>query len=115
MRGDNNKKSEIRNKKSGRGGFTPHLFMHYFYIIQSIKKSNEIYSGSTNNLKERVTNHNKGKVISTKRYLPWRLVYYEAYLSEDDARAREKKFKKHGKGNNELKKRIKNSLEHESN
>lgn len=67
-----------------------------------------------NDLIERITKHNKGKVISTKRYLPWRLVYYEAYLSEKDARAREKKFKKHGKGNNELRKRIKNSLEYES-
>lgn len=88
--------------------------MYYFYIIQSIRKSNEIYSGFTNDLIERITKHNKGKVISTKRYLPWRLVCYEAYLSEKDARAREKKFKKHGKGNNELRKRIKNSLEYES-
>lgn len=84
--------------------------MHYFYFIQSIKKSDIIYSGSTNDLKKRLEKHNEGRVFSTKRYLPWKLVYYEAYLSEEDAREREQKFKRHGKGNDELKKRIKQSL-----
>ena len=54
--------------------------------------------------------HNQGNVISTRRYLPWRIVYYEAYVSEADAREREQKFKRHGKGNDELKKRLKRSL-----
>jgi len=84
--------------------------MHYFYLIQSIKKPDTIYSGSTNNLEKRIEEHNQGKAFSTKRYLPWRLVYYEAYVSEADAREREQKFKRHGKGNHELKKRIKRSL-----
>jgi len=84
--------------------------MHYFYIIQSIKKPEIIYSCSTNNLKNRFGEHNRGEVISTKRYMPWRLVYYEAYVSEADAREREQKFKRHGKSNDELKKRIRLSL-----
>ena len=84
--------------------------MYYFYLIQSIEKSGIIYSGSTNDLKKRFEEHNQGRVVSTKRYLPWRLVYYEAYLSEEDAREREQKFKRHGKGNDELKKRIRPSL-----
>ncbi len=84
--------------------------MYYFYFIQSIKNPNEIYTGSTIDLKKRVLDHNKGKVFSTRRYMPWRLVYYEAYSSEQDARVREQKFKKHGKGNHELKKRLKYSL-----
>ena len=85
--------------------------MYYFYIIQSIGGPNIIYSGSTNNLKKRFGEHNRGEVVSTKRYMPWKLVYYEAYASEADAREREQKFKRHGKGNNELKKRIKRSLQ----
>ncbi|MFY9461678.1 MAG: GIY-YIG nuclease family protein [Candidatus Sungiibacteriota bacterium] len=84
--------------------------MYYFYLIQSIKRPDAIYSGSTIDLKKRMEEHNQGEVISTKRYLPWRLVYYEAYVSEGDAREREQKFKRHGKGNNELKKRLKRSL-----
>ena len=77
--------------------------MHYFYMIQSIKKPSEVYTGSTSNLKVRLSEHSQGRVNSTKRYMPWKLVYYEAYLSEKDARIREQKFKRHGKGNVELK------------
>ena len=84
--------------------------MYYFYLLQSIKKSSEIYTESTNNLKYRFSEHNQGKVFSTKRHLPWKLIYYEAYLSEKDARMREQKFKRHGKGNQEMKKRLENSL-----
>ena len=84
--------------------------MYYFYMIQSINERDQIYTGSTNNLRDRLDRHNKGKVQSTKRYLPWRLVYYEVFLSEKDARIREQKFKRHGKGNAELKKRLKYSL-----
>lgn len=84
--------------------------MYYFYMIQSVNKPTEIYTGSTNDLKGRILQHNQGKVSSTKRYIPWRLVYYEAYLSEKDARIREQKFKRHGKSNIELKKRLKYSL-----
>ncbi|MDP2684079.1 MAG: GIY-YIG nuclease family protein [bacterium] len=85
--------------------------MYYFYLIQSITRKDKIYTGSTNNLKRRVREHNNGESFFTKRYAPWKLVYYEAYLSEKDAKIREQKFKRHGKGNNELKKRIQNSLE----
>lgn len=84
--------------------------MHYFYFIQSIKKPEEIYTGSTNDLKKRIMEHNQNKSVYTKRYVPWRLVYYEAYFSEGDAREREQKFKRHGKANDELKKRLKRSL-----
>lgn len=87
--------------------------MYYFYLIQSIKKPDVIYSGSTNDLRERIKEHNRGRVTSTKRYLPWKLVYYEAYASGEDAREREQRFKRHGKGNDELKKRIRRSLKGE--
>lgn len=84
--------------------------MFYFYLLQSLKNIKEIYTGSTSNLKARFAEHNHGNVPSTKRYSPWRLVYYEAFLSEKDARLREQGFKKHGKGNYELKKRLTYSL-----
>ena len=70
-----------------------------------------IYTGSTDNLRRRMLEHNNGKSRSTKRYMPWELIYYEAYRSEIDAREREKRLKHHGKGLAELKKRIKNSIE----
>jgi predicted GIY-YIG superfamily endonuclease len=57
-------------------------------------------------LKQRFTAHNAGESLHTKRYVPWELVYYEAYISRKLARNREAKLKHHGKGFSELKKRI---------
>jgi putative endonuclease len=79
--------------------------MHYVYILRS-KLFNQIYIGSTNDLKKRFSEHNNGKVQSTKRYKPWQLFYYEAYGIEKNARMREKRLKHHGNAIKELKKRI---------
>lgn len=83
--------------------------MFYVYVIKS-KIREEIYTGSTNDLKRRIEEHNSGKELSIKRYKPWKLIYYEAYSSEVDARNREKKLKYHGNAMKELKKRIQQSL-----
>lgn len=79
--------------------------MHYVYILQSLS-NNEIYVGSTNDLKKRFEDHNLGKVQSTNRYKPWKLIYYESYIVEKLARLRESKLKHHGNSMKELKKRI---------
>jgi putative endonuclease len=79
--------------------------MYYVYLLKS-EKNNRIYIGSTNNLKKRIKEHNKGKVFSTKYYLPWRLIYYEAYDKESLARLREKRLKYNGNALRELKKRL---------
>lgn len=65
---------------------------YYTYILKSIKDGN-LYTGSTNDLKKRIVEHNSGKVISTKGRLPFELVYYEACLTDHDARMREKYLK----------------------
>jgi len=64
----------------------------YTYVLKSLKDG-QLYTGSTNNLRERFEQHQKGKVISTKSRRPLTLIYYEACLSEDDARRREKSLK----------------------
>jgi len=46
----------------------------------------------------------------TKLRRPWRLVYYEAYLSKEDAKIREETLKNYGSTLGHLKKRIKKSL-----
>lgn len=79
--------------------------MFYVYVLQS-KLNSQIYIGSTNDLKYRVSEHNKGKIFSTKRYKPWKLIYYEAYINEQSARMRESRLKHHGNAVKELKKRI---------
>ena len=82
---------------------------YYVYVLKS-KKDNKCYIGSTNNLKKRLKEHNDGKVFSTKNRRPLVLKYYEAFLSEKDARLREQRLKNYGKITTELYKRLKNSL-----
>ena len=83
--------------------------MYYVYIIKSIKYK-QIYIGLTDYLKRRLKEHNVGMNISTRRYMPWKMIYYEAFSSVIDARLREKKLKDYGNSLLELKKRIKYSL-----
>ncbi|MBU1164243.1 GIY-YIG nuclease family protein [Patescibacteria group bacterium] len=66
--------------------------MYYTYIIKS-QKNNSYYIGSCKNLQDRITKHNKGLVKSTKRYLPWKLIYYEFFHTLKEARKREKQIK----------------------
>lgn len=82
--------------------------MYYTYVIQS-QKSNYLYTGSTNNLQKRFKQHNSGKSTWTKNKGPWKLIYYEACISEDDARRREK-YLKSGMGKRYLKNRLKRFL-----
>ncbi len=79
--------------------------MFYTYVIKS-KKSNKLYTGSTNNLRKRLNQHNEKKPTWTKNYAPWILIYYEACLNKEDARSREK-YLKTGMGKRYLKNRLK--------
>jgi len=74
------------------------------------KKDSELYIGSTNDLKRRVQEHNTGKVFSTKSRRPFCLLYFEAYLAEDDARKREASLKLRGQARSHLLKRMQKSL-----
>jgi len=56
--------------------------MWYVYVLQSQKNLNWFYKGSTNNLSGRIDKHNRGVVPSTKAYKPFKVVYYEAYLTK---------------------------------
>jgi len=84
--------------------------MFYVYLIQS-KKDKELYVGSTNNLKRRLLEHNQGLNFSTKHRIPFELVYFEGYKSEEDTRHREHNLKLRANALNQLKRRISKSLE----
>lgn len=84
--------------------------MFYLYILKSEKDGN-LYIGSTKDLRRRLSDHNKGKVESTKSRAPFRLKYYEAFSVESDARKREKSLKQDGKALWVLKERISDSLQ----
>ena len=78
--------------------------MFYTYVLESIK-NNSLYIGYSPDLKRRVKEHNLGLNFSTKRYVPWRLMYYEACVEESDAKRREV-YLKTSQGGRMLKKRI---------
>jgi putative endonuclease len=83
--------------------------MFYVYVLKSLKDNN-LYIGSTNNLDRRLKEHNDSKVFSTKSRIPFEIIYYEAYKSEDDARKREHNLKLRSRAYAQLKKRIEESL-----
>ncbi|HDZ85571.1 MAG TPA: GIY-YIG nuclease family protein [Candidatus Moranbacteria bacterium] len=79
--------------------------MFYIYILESTKNKN-LYIGYTNNLRKRIREHNQGLNKSTKPYIPWKLIYYEACLNKEDAERREN-YLKTSQGQRLTKRRLK--------
>ena len=65
----------------------------YVYVLQSITTPSFVYVGFTKNLRKRFKEHNSKEEISTKHYAPYKLIHYEAYREEKDAKRREGYFK----------------------
>lgn len=68
------------------------------------------YIGSTNDLKRRLQQHQRGENISTAKRLPIDLIYFEGHQSKEDALRREKYFKT-TKGKVTLRQILRTSLE----
>jgi putative endonuclease len=75
----------------------------YVYFLKL--NNDDIYVGSTNDLRRRVKSHQGGYVLSTKSYLPVVLKSYVAVETEAVARALERYFKS-GSGKAVAKKRF---------
>ena len=83
--------------------------MHYVYLLKN-EKGNFIYIGCTGDLRKRIEEHSMGIVQSTKSQKPLSLVYYEAYISKEDAFHREHNLKLRANALTGLKRRLKSSL-----
>lgn len=59
--------------------------MYYVYILRS-SKSNILYYGYTEDLKKRFNEHNSSKSKFTKGHVPWKLVFYCAFLEKHKAK-----------------------------
>jgi len=81
--------------------------MHYLYLL--LLSDNNIYKGTTDDLKRRFDEHKRGKVKSTKNKRPLKLIHYEAYFLKSDANRREK-FLKTTEGQRLLKQQLKDLL-----
>jgi predicted GIY-YIG superfamily endonuclease len=76
----------------------------YVYVLKD-PKSGALYYGFSGNLRQRFEQHQK-----MPKHAGWTLVYYEAYLHEQDARDRERMLKQYGAARGHLKQRITRSL-----
>ena len=85
--------------------------MYYVYVLEN--ENNELYFGSTNDLKRRLKEHQAKQVFSTK-VGTWELIYCEAYKAEEDARRRESRIKDHGAAKRQLRGRIEKSRQAKS-
>jgi putative endonuclease len=66
--------------------------MFTVYALKSLSQ-NFIYVGMTENLEERLQRHNLGYNKSTKRFVPFKLIYSENCETGQEARIREKYLK----------------------
>jgi predicted GIY-YIG superfamily endonuclease len=76
--------------------------MYYVYLLSN-PYTGDTYVGYSADLKARLGDHDRHE------HPGWKLVYYEAYLAESDARKRERKIKHHGNAMRQIKERIRAS------
>lgn len=82
--------------------------MYNVYVLLSLKDK-KFYIGFSEDVMQRVKEHNSGKNVSTKNRRPLKLIYYETHLSKQDAMRREKYFKT-SKGKTTLKQILRDAL-----
>ena len=75
-------------------------------MLKSIEKKPVSYVGYTNDLRNRITLHNKGKGAKFTRGRKWKLVYKEKFLSKNKAISREYYIKKNRKLRNQIKNKL---------
>ena len=85
---------------------------YYVYVLFSYR-DRKLYIGFTTDLKKRLQGHARGDVESTRRRRYLKLLHYEYFIDEDDAKAREV-FLKSGYGHRQLRDILKRTLGQES-
>ena len=59
--------------------------MKYVYMLQSETELKRHYVGATFDLRKRLREHNEGKSLHTKKFMPWKLVGYIAFSDNEKA------------------------------
>jgi putative endonuclease len=65
------------------------------YILQCIAEPDRFCTGFSDDLRNRLEEHNSGKVAHTSKFKPWRLNTYIAFSDRERAIAFEKYLKSH--------------------
>ena len=79
----------------------PLSIMYHVYILQSLKDK-RTYVGYTQNVEERLREHNSGQNVSTKHRKPFRIIHSEKFTTAKEAKQRELYWKS-GAGRRKLK------------
>ena len=66
---------------------------HYIYVLQSQSHPKQIYTGLTCDLKNRLAEHNAGRVLHTSKFTPWEIRTATAFKSKERAVAFERYLK----------------------
>jgi putative endonuclease len=66
--------------------------MFYVYILKSLK-SGRFYIGYSEDPDRRLSEHNSGKVLSTRNHRPWVKVFVETFPTALEAIRREREIK----------------------
>lgn len=82
--------------------------MYYTYVLFS-EVDRSLYTGYTSNLTRRFRDHCAGRADSTRNRRPLKLIYYEAYLTSEEALRRER-YLKGGNGRGILKRQLELTL-----
>lgn len=79
--------------------------MHYVYLILSESTPGKRYIGFSDDLRQRITDHNAGENVSTAPFRPWKLQTYLAFSSKAQALTFER-YLKSGSGHAFASKRL---------
>lgn len=74
--------------------------MFHIYVLLS-ETTGRRYTGSCEDLDDRLRRHNAGESNATRHGIPWRLIHSEAFATRSEAMQRER-FLKTGRGRDEL-------------
>jgi putative endonuclease len=71
------------------------MFTTYILYSDNLKR---YYTGQTEDLERRLSEHNRGKTSGMKSGIPWRIVFRKDFLTRNEAVQLEMEIKKRGAG-----------------
>ncbi|MCX6743628.1 MAG: GIY-YIG nuclease family protein [Candidatus Parcubacteria bacterium] len=67
--------------------------MFFVYILQSIKFPKKLYTGFSEDIDNRLIDHNKGNSEYTDTFKPWEIIFYCAFENKEKALSFERYLK----------------------
>jgi putative endonuclease len=84
----------VRDQEVGSSNL-PAPTMFWVYVLWS-EKIQRYYTGSTQDLENRLSEHNSRETKSIRCGIPWKVVYSEEFKTREEAVKREKQIKSRG-------------------